>query len=249
MSANASTNQIAFVHTFYAPFQQSPLYDEVESLYTVQKHTQMPKFIPKMGKVESNEQVSFFYEGFRENLYDLIETKKIEKDRFVFSDVFAFFNTIISGLAALQLHEFTIDFSKKDLFLTTNNVLKCTAIKKITGPNLDREIFEFGVTMLNICNLQSSNYFSQNYEKFLVDDEFFMQELKNEISQMETNFQDEIFLSEGMIKFEVFLKIIRSCLLKKKNQDFISLFSKILPSLPQNVLERVILFVGKGFFI
>ena len=61
-----------------------------------------------MGKVESNEHVSFFYEGFMENIYDLIEAKKTEKDFFAFSDVFAFFNTIISGLAALELHQYTI---------------------------------------------------------------------------------------------------------------------------------------------
>ena len=119
----------------------------------------------------------------------------------------------------------------------------------MTSANLDIELFEFGVTMRNICNLQTSNYYYQNYEKFLIDDECFMQELKNEISQMENIFKNEIFLIEGMTKFEVFSKVIRSCLLKKKNQDFISLFAKILPTLPQNVLERVILFVGKGFYL
>jgi len=210
----------------------------------------MPKFIPKIVKNECKERVSFIYEGFRENLVEMIERKKLNKEHFLFCEIFAFFTTMINGLAVLQLHEYTIDFYPKDLFMTTNNVIKCTAIKKMASTNLDRATYEFGLLMIYMNTLKSIDSLLENYDNFISQDDLIIQEINKALGQMEEIFKGEIFVQEEKKQLEIFLKIMRSIFFKrsKKQKDFLHFFTKILPCRAQNILEQMILYVDtKGF--
>ena len=237
-----TTNETALLRSFYN--KQLDIQEPVNRLYNLQMRKNIAKLIPSMSKHQLLDETHYIYEDFKESIEETIDRKLLENSYFSFAEIYKFFNTLINGLAFLQVHNYTIDFSSQKLFITTKNILNCTEIQVFSKVNLEKEIYNFGLFLLHICTVKFPHSLKENYEKMLMTDKSMMEELVKSLEEIEERYSKEALVKqEDKIGFEGFTKTLRTIFFRKekKNIDYVSLFIDNLYMASPNILEGVIL--------